>query len=115
MSNTPVEMGEVFLVDFGEPVGHEQGCRRPAVVVSPRRFNKMMSGNAMVVPLTTKDHGKRSHIRLDHTAAGLDWPSLARCEDLRNVSQKRFSRFLGKVTADDLHVIRETVRILLDI
>jgi mRNA interferase MazF len=110
-----IEMGEVFLVDFGEPVGHEQGFRRPAVVVSPRLFNGMMSGIAMVVPLTTKDRGKDCHIRLDHAAAGLDRPSLARCEDLRNISQQRLRRFLGKVTAEDLHEIRETVRVLLDL
>lgn len=113
--SAPVEMGEVFLVDFGEPVGHEQGYRRPAVVISPNLFNGLISRTAMVVPLTTKDRGQDSHVRLDHSAAGLDWPSLARCEDLRNVSQQRLTRFLGKVTPTDLHEIRETVRILLDL
>ena len=111
----PIDMGEVFLVDFGEPVGHEQGYRRPAVVISPLLFNGMMSGIAMVVPVTTKDRGKACHVRLDYTAAGLERPSLARCEDLRNVSQQRLKRFLGKVTADDLHEIREMVRVLLDL
>ncbi|WP_462186821.1 type II toxin-antitoxin system PemK/MazF family toxin [Frankia sp. CcWB2] len=35
--------GEVWLVDFGEPIGHEQGLCRPAVVVSADRLNRSRS------------------------------------------------------------------------
>lgn len=113
MSNQ-IEIGEIFLADFGDPVGHEQGYRRPAVVVSPAQFNAMPNQMAFVVPLTTRDRGLVHHVPLDHVRAGLDKPSLARCEDMRPVSQQRLIRFLGRVTQDELHEIRETVRILLD-
>lgn len=114
MRITPVESGEVHLVDFGEPVGHEQGYRRPAVVVSPARYNSMPSDLVVAVPLTTTNRGLIHQVPIDHVRAGLNKPSYARCEDIRSVSQLRLTRFLGKVTADDLYEIRETMRILLD-
>ena len=113
MSNQ-IEIGEVFLADFGEPVGHEQGYRRPAVVISPAQFNIMGSRLAVVVPLTTTDRGLPHQIRVDYLRANLDRPSLAKCEDVRSISQKRLIRFIGRVTNDDLIEIRETVRMLLD-
>lgn len=109
-----IEMGEVFLADFGDPIGHEQGYRRPAVVISPAEFNKMGSRLALVVPLTTTDRGYAHHVPLDHARAGLERPSLAKCEDIRSVSHQRLLRFLGQITDDDLHEVRETVRILFD-
>jgi mRNA interferase MazF len=33
------DAGDVIWIDFGEPVGHEQGGRRPALVVTPREYN----------------------------------------------------------------------------
>ena len=113
MSNQ-IEIGEVFLADFGDPIGHEQGYRRPAVVISPEQFNTMASRLAVVVPLTTTDRGLAHHVRLDHLHASLDRPSLARCEDVRSISHQRLIRFIGRVTNDDLIEIRETVRMLLD-
>ena len=108
-------MGEVFIADLGEPTGHEQGYRRPAVVVSPARYNTMPSEMVVVVPLTSTNRGLAHHVPLDHVRAGLDKPCVARCEDVRSLSKARLSRFLGKVTTDDLHEIREMVRVLLDL
>ena len=67
----------------------------------------------VVVPLTTRDRGIRHHIQVDHRRAGLDRPSLASCEDLRSIPQRQLTRFLGRITQDDLYEIRETVRALL--
>jgi mRNA interferase MazF len=108
-------MGEVFITDLGDPIGHEQGHQRPAVVISPTRYNTMPSEMVVVVPLTSNYRGLAHHVPLDHVRAGLDKPSVARCEDMRSVSKSRLSRFLGKVTTDDLDEIREMVRVLLDL
>jgi mRNA interferase MazF len=44
--------GEIWLCDF-EPVrGHEQGLRRPALVVSTDIFNKGPADLLIVLPLT---------------------------------------------------------------
>jgi len=42
--------GEVWLVDFDVPFGHEQGYRHPAVLVSSDDVNGGPAGVVIVVP-----------------------------------------------------------------
>ena len=78
--------GELWLVDFGEPVGREQAGKRPAVVVSADPLNEGLSGVVMVVPLTSARRGLPSHVEIDKPASGLDEVSYAKCEDLKSLS-----------------------------
>ncbi len=48
--------GDIVWIDFDPIKGHEQGGRRPAVVISPERYN-MMSGRALFCPITSKVRG----------------------------------------------------------
>ena len=50
--------GDIWLVDFGEPVGREQAGRRPAVVVSADPLNDSRAG---VVGLEVTLTGHRLH------------------------------------------------------
>lgn len=37
------DAGDVYWIDYGGPVGHEQGGRRPSLVLSPRAYNTRSS------------------------------------------------------------------------
>lgn len=45
--------GEIWLVDFGVPMGSEAGYRRPAVVMQNNDFNASNIGTCIVIPLTS--------------------------------------------------------------
>lgn len=45
--------GEIWLVDFGVPIGSEPGYRRPAVVMQNDDFNKSNIKTSVVIPLTS--------------------------------------------------------------
>lgn len=45
------DAGDIVWVEFGSPLGHEQAGRRPALVVSPRRYNEL-SSLILVCPIT---------------------------------------------------------------
>ena len=45
--------GDIWWVDFGEPLGSEPGWRRPAVIVQSDEFNKSDMNTTVVIPLTT--------------------------------------------------------------
>jgi len=47
------EAGDIVMMDFDPQVGREQAKRRPAVVLTDRRYNRA-SGLAVVCPLTSK-------------------------------------------------------------
>jgi mRNA interferase MazF len=48
------DSGDVIWLDFLDPVGNEQGGRRPALVLSPRSFNQL-TGRCMACPITSHD------------------------------------------------------------
>lgn len=45
--------GEIWLVDFGVPIGSEAGYRRPAVVLQNNDFNQSNIATCTVIPLTS--------------------------------------------------------------
>jgi len=97
------------MLDLGEPVGHEQGWHRPALVVSSDEWNRHAS-TLTVIPLTRTRHGFPSRVEIEPSAEnGLDATSYARCEDTRSVSDRRLVHMLGHV--DDL-VMNQVGRVL---
>jgi mRNA interferase MazF len=107
--------GDLWLVDFGEPVGREQASLRPAVVVSADGLNEGPAGVVMVVPVTSTRRGLPSHIEIDDSDSGLDQVSYAKCEDLKSISDRRLMHRLGVVGAGVMVEIERVLRYLLDL
>lgn len=94
----------MWLVDFGQPIGHEQGGLRPAVVVGSAAHCRFPIDMALVVPLTTRHRGLDHHVRIDSPGSGLNRPSWARTEEITAVSTDRFTRSKPLGTASDAEV-----------
>jgi mRNA interferase MazF len=107
--------GEVWLVDFGEPVGREQSGRRPAVVVSADPLNESQAGIVIVVPVTTTHRALPSHVELEPGESGLDEVSYAKCEDVKSVSERRLIGRLGAVNDAVLFQLARSLRFLLEL
>ncbi len=107
--------GEVWLVDFGDPVGREQSGTRPAVVVSADPLNQSRAGVVIVVPSTTTPRGLPSHIEIGPGGSGLDDVSYAKCEDVKSVSEQRLIARLGAVNDEVSFQIGRALRFLLDL
>lgn len=45
--------GDIWWVDFGEPLGSEPGWRRPAIIIQSDDFNNSNMNTTIIVPLTT--------------------------------------------------------------
>jgi len=106
--------GEVWLIDFGEPVGSEPAGRRPGVVGSADRLNESRAGGVIVVPCTTKRRGLPSHIEIEPGESGLDETSYAKCEDIKSVSEERLIARLGAAGDEVLFATARALRFLLD-
>lgn len=107
--------GEVWLVDFGDPIGREQSGRRPAVIVSADSLNEGPAGVVVVVPITTTYRGLPSHIEIDRGSSGLDEVSYAKCEDVKSVSEQRLLGRLGIVGDEAMFQAARALRFLLDL
>ncbi len=104
MARTRPRRGDVWLVDFGSPIGREQAGRRPAVIVSDDLMNIGSSGLVIVVPTTSRHRDLPSHVEID-SAAGLDAPSFAKCEDVKSISTDRLTHVIGAVSDIELDQI----------
>ena len=107
--------GDVWLIDFGDPVGREQAGIRPAVVVSADLLNDGPAGVVVVVPLTTAARGLPSHVEVSAEQSGLDEVSYAKGEDVKSVSEQRLVNRLGSVDPAPLFEIGRVLRFLLDL
>ena len=96
-------------------VGHEQGGRRPALVVSSDLLHAIPSVLAFVVPLTRRDRRVRSHVPILPPEGGLSEPSFAMTEQLRAVSRHRFARRLGAVGEEPMAAVVARIRLFLDV
>ena len=106
--------GQIWLADFGVPVGHEQGKVRPALVVSADSWNGHAS-TVTVLPITRTSHDFPTRIEVEATAgSGLDVTSYARCEDIRANSEWRLVRALGRVDPLVMLSVSRTLRLFLD-
>ena len=84
-----VQPWQVWLVDFGQPLGSEQGGVRPAIVVASDLHCRFPIDMIVVVPLTTRDRGLTHHVSISSNESGLKQPSWARTEDITAISTKR--------------------------
>ncbi|MCA1709158.1 MAG: type II toxin-antitoxin system PemK/MazF family toxin [Actinobacteria bacterium] len=107
--------GEIWLVDFGIPVGHEQGSQRPALVISADGLNLGASGLVVVIPLTTTRRDLPLHVEVELGTNGLDEISYAKCEDIKSISIKRLVHRLGAVDYDVLYHVRRVLNHVLEI
>ncbi len=89
--------GEIWLLDLGEPIGHEQGWQRPALVVS-------------------SDHGLPTRVEVEATDVnGLAETSYARCEDIRSVSERRLVHRVGVCDGLVMLGVGRVLRTFLDV
>lgn len=107
--------GEIWLVDFGEPIGREQAGIRPAVVVSTDALNKGPAGVILVVPVTSARRDLPSHIEIEPGESGLDHSSYAKCEDVKSVSERRLVDRLGVIAPEPMFRIVRVLRYLLEL
>jgi len=107
--------GEIWLVDLNPTQGHEQGGRRPGLVVSVDLFNKGPAGLVIVIPITTKEKGIPLHVEIKAPEGGLTKRSFIKCEDIRSVFSERLVQRLGQVTWSTLDEVEDCLRILLNL
>src|SRR5262249_43287658 len=112
---TRIRTGEIWLAQLDPVVGHEQGGRRPVVVISSNGFHALPIDMVVVVPLTSHDRGLVTQPRISNPRSGLSRASFARPEDMRAIDANRLQRRLGEVSSDELAEIRKVVRYFLDL
>jgi mRNA interferase MazF len=110
-----VRTGEIWLAQLDPTVGHEQGGRRPVLIVSSNGLHSLPIDMIVVVPLTGHDRGLVTQPRISSEESGLSRVSFARPEDLRAIDARRLQRRLGTASPTELVEVRKVLRYFLDL
>lgn len=105
--------GEIWRVDLGDTIGHEQRGVRPCLIVSFDKLNLGTSGLTIVLPLTSVDKRLSYNIRVSPPEGGLKTESYIKCEDMRSVSKDRLIERWGPVSDKTMYIVEDWLRILL--
>jgi len=102
------ERGDIVWIDFDPTKGHEQAGLRPAIVISPSKYNSM-TGLALVCPITRKQKGYFFEVAID----GPESESYALVDQIRSIDIKeRIIKKSGKITNIEMDEILSRVAFL---
>ncbi|HWI95803.1 MAG TPA: type II toxin-antitoxin system PemK/MazF family toxin [Solirubrobacterales bacterium] len=107
-----IKRGDVYIGDPEPVVGHEQGGRRPFLIVSIEQMNRSPARVAIAVPLTTTDRRNKLHVRVEPPEGGLERVSFAMPEMVRSISSLRLQRRLGRASMDTVESVANRIGLL---
>ena len=84
-----MKRGEVYWCDLEPRRGHEQGERRPVVIISADPYNESRSPLIGIVPLTTAIRKNPIHIGFTREETGLEAASTALVDHARFLDRSR--------------------------
>jgi len=104
----PYQAGDVLLADLDPVAGHEQGGRRPVLVVSGPSYNELRNQQLIVAAITSRQRGLPFHIPVG-ADCGLRTPSWVQSESVRAISVQRVIRQLGRASPETVAEVRNRV------
>lgn len=105
------ELGDIIKMDFGPgQAGHEQAGWRPALVLSPKTYNKAV-GLALVVPITSRIKGYPFEVNLP---SNFKIGGTVLADAIKSIDWRvRKARLQDRVPADVLKQVQAKVAVLL--
>ncbi|MFC5919357.1 endoribonuclease MazF [Neisseria weixii] len=102
------DVGDIIWLNFTPQAGHEQAGHRPAVVLTPKAYNKN-TGLLICCPLTTQVKGYPFEVNIDGSRKNVALSDQVKSLDWRI----RQAVFKGKVSDSELEEIRAKISVLI--
>ena len=94
-----ISQGDIYWVDFPEPIGSEPGYRHPCVVIQNDAFNFSRLATTIVCMITTNQRlsGLPGNVVLNRGEGGLSERCVANVTQLYTVDRSMLSGPIGKL------------------
>ncbi|MBU1694604.1 MAG: endoribonuclease MazF [Verrucomicrobia bacterium] len=103
------ERGDIVWLQFSPQSGHEQAGHRPALVISPREYNRRV-GLALFCPITSRSKGYPFEVALKAgTVQGVVLADQVKSLDW----QARKARLAGRVSHEAMEEVRARLHTLI--
>ena len=116
MSKLP-KRGEIWLLDWSPARGSEQAGLRPALIIQTDAANSNPGyPNTIVLAVSTKGKPVPFHVAIKPGRSnGLTEASFVKCEQVLTVAKERLVRKLGVIGKDEMQLIKQAVRLVLEV
>jgi mRNA interferase MazF len=104
----PYQAGDILLADLDPVAGHEQGGRRPVLVLSGPSYNELRNEQLIIATITSRQRNLPFHIAVG-ADSGMRVPSWVQAESVRAISVQRVIRQLGRARPQTLADVRGQV------
>jgi mRNA interferase MazF len=105
------ERGDIVWLDFDPQTGHEQAGRRPALVLSPKPYNRP-TGLALFCPITSKTKKYPYEVAIPE---GLEVSGFILADQMKNLDWKqRKAAYLCELPVEILEDVVEKLLTLID-
>jgi mRNA interferase MazF len=105
------DRGDLIWLQFTPQRGHEQAGMRPALVVSPRAYNRKV-GLLLACPVTSQVKGYPFEVTLP---AGLSATGAILCDQVKSLDWRaRRARRIDRVPADVMEEVTARILVLVD-
>ena len=102
-----MERGDIYLVSLDPAAGHEQQGKRPVLVISPGKFNRVI-GVPVILPVTTGGNFARTAgFAVSLMGAGTKTTGVVRCDQPRALDLR--ARGAKKLESIPEHVVDEVL------
>lgn len=103
------ERGDLIWLNFNPPTGHEQAGQRPAIVLSPGKYNSR-TGLLLACPITSKIKGYPFEVAVEgERINGVVLSDQVRCLDWRS----RHAKLIEKSPENTLSAVQEKLLVLI--
>ena len=103
------ERGDVVWLEFNPQSGHEQAGRRPAIVLSPKRFNEV-TGFIFCCPITSKIKGYPFEVKIEGKVSGVALSDQIKSLDFR----ARNAKYIQKAPRSVVDEIIAKIKLVLE-
>jgi mRNA interferase MazF len=110
-----VSRGEVWWLDFGEPLGSAPGYRRPGLVVSSDRFNRSRISTVIVLAITSNRRlaAAPGNVAFASGTAGLPKDSVVNVSQVITLDRSLLTERIGRLAPEHVTGVERGLRLVL--
>ena len=109
-----IKQFDIWLADLNPTIGTEPGKTRPVVIIQTNLLNETHL-STIICPVTTNIKREAEILRVHLKKIQLSKPSDILVDQPRAIDNKRFIKKLGKLSPEQAHILRNNLKIVLDL
>jgi len=111
------KQGEVWVADLNPRIGTEPGKRRPVLVVQTDLLNAAAHPSTIVCPITSsvRQDAEILRVHIPEGTAGLESDCDVMIDQVRSIDNRRLVKKTGRLPDDLAKLVRENLRIIMDL